>query len=88
MIPDAQSLWDQFQVSIIVFDAETGRRLEVQDYNYSVQFVVIRITAFPHRTDTARGVELGGPPSMVFESVVCKPVGLFAQPRSFIDELL
>jgi hypothetical protein len=71
---------------IIVFDAETGRSLKVQEYKDNLQVVVICNAASPCRTDAARGFKLGGPSSMRFDNVVYKPVGIFTQPRSVIGE--
>jgi DUF917 family protein/N-methylhydantoinase A/oxoprolinase/acetone carboxylase beta subunit len=71
---------------IIVLDAETGYGLSIADYKYGLKVVIIAMAASPRWTDTARGIELGGPASMGFEKVDYRPVGVYSRPRSVIEE--
>ncbi|KPI41674.1 uncharacterized protein AB675_9279 [Cyphellophora attinorum] len=70
---------------IAVLDAETAQGLGTPNYKYGLKVVVIAITASPRWTDTARGLELGGPASMGFPEIEYVPVGTFRVPKSVID---
>jgi DUF917 family protein len=70
---------------IVVLDAETAQGLGTPDYKYGLKVVVIAVTASPRWTDTARGLELGGPASMGFPEIEYAPVGKYCTPGSVID---
>ncbi|KAF9890511.1 hypothetical protein FE257_005916 [Aspergillus nanangensis] len=70
---------------IALLDAETGAGLGTPDYKYGLKVLIIAIAASPRWTDTARGMELGGPGSMGFDDVKYTPVGKYYKPRSVID---
>jgi DUF917 family protein/N-methylhydantoinase A/oxoprolinase/acetone carboxylase beta subunit len=71
---------------IAVLDAETGAGLGTPEYKYGLRVTVVAIAASPRWTDTARGLELGGPASMGFDDVAYVPVGRYTRPRSVIEE--
>ncbi|KAJ5662112.1 uncharacterized protein N7477_009728 [Penicillium maclennaniae] len=70
---------------IAVIDAETGAGLGTPEYKYGLKVVIIAIAASPRWTETARGMELGGPGSMGFEEVKYVPIGKYSKPRSIIE---
>lgn len=70
---------------IAVLDAETGQGLGTPEYKYGLKVVVIAITASPRWTDTARGLEVGGPASMGFPEIEYVPVGKYCMPKSVIE---
>lgn len=70
---------------IAVLDSETGSGLGTPEYKYGLRVTVIAITASPRWTETARGLELGGPASMGFPEVEYKPIGRYCNPRSVIE---
>ncbi|KAJ6127033.1 hypothetical protein N7523_002645 [Penicillium sp. IBT 18751x] len=70
---------------IAVIDAETGAGLGTPEYKYGLKVVIIAIAASPRWTETARGMELGGPGSMGFEDVKYVPIGKYSKPRSIIE---
>ncbi|KAJ9607395.1 hypothetical protein H2200_008468 [Cladophialophora chaetospira] len=71
---------------IAVLDSETGQGLGTPDYKYGLKVIVVAIAASPRWTDTARGLELGGPRSMGFDDVKYVPIGRYSTPRSVIEE--
>ncbi|KAI0315913.1 hypothetical protein OF83DRAFT_1084639 [Amylostereum chailletii] len=62
-----------------------GEALGTPEYRYGLFVVVIGITASPHWTSTERGLALGGPRAFDMD-VVYKPLGVFSQPRSVVEE--
>lgn len=70
---------------IAVIDAETGAGLGTPEYKYGLKVVIIAIAASPRWTETERGMELGGPGSMGFDSIQYVPIGKYSKPRSVIE---
>ncbi|KAL3477642.1 hypothetical protein BJX99DRAFT_123004 [Aspergillus californicus] len=70
---------------IAVLDAETGAGLGTPEYKYGLKVMIIAIAASPRWTDTPRGMALGGPGSMGFDSIEYVPIGKYSKPRSVIE---
>lgn len=70
---------------IAVLDSETGTGLGTPEYKYGLKVTVIAIAASPRWTDTARGLELGGPGSMGFDDTKYVPIGKYTKPASVIE---
>jgi len=71
---------------ISVLDAQNGSALGTPQYKYGLRVLVLGITAAPQWTDTERGLELGGPSAFDFPNIQYKPLGVYCQPRSVIEE--
>jgi N-methylhydantoinase A/oxoprolinase/acetone carboxylase beta subunit/DUF917 family protein len=71
---------------IAVIDSETGEAVGTPDYKYGLLVVVLAISPSNLWTDTARGLEVGGPGAFGLEDVVYKPIGHYTKPLSVIDE--
>lgn len=70
---------------IAVLDSETGSGLGTPEYKYGLKVTIIAIAASPRWTDTKRGLALGGPSSMGFDSIEYVPIGKYSVPRSVIS---
>lgn len=72
---------------IALIDTETGRAVGVPEYRYGCHVVVLGITCSPRWTETARGIEVGGPKGYGYD-LEYTPLGEYVKPRSVIDEFL
>jgi DUF917 family protein len=70
---------------IAVLDSGSGRALGVPEYKYGLRVTVICITCSPRWTDTAKGLEIGGPGAFGFD-VKYKPIGVYVEPKSVVLE--
>ncbi|TFY80173.1 hypothetical protein EWM64_g3845 [Hericium alpestre] len=70
---------------ICVLDAQNGEALGTPEYRYGLYVTVIGITASPRWTTTTKGLELGGPRAFDLD-IEYKPLGVYAKPRSVIEE--
>ena len=72
---------------IAVLDAASGENLGVPEFRYGLKVVVVAMTASTLWSHTKRGLELGGPAAFGYGDVVThKPLGIYTEPRSVIDE--
>jgi len=71
---------------VCVIDAQNGEALGTQEYRYSLQVLVVAMTASEKWTSTERGLEIGGPKGFGFTNIEYKALGKFSKPRSVIDE--
>jgi len=71
---------------IAVLDAQNGAALGTPQYKYGLRVLVLGITAAPQWTETERGIALGGPSGFGFTHIPYKPLGMYTQPRSVIEE--
>ncbi|TFY61253.1 hypothetical protein EVG20_g7127 [Dentipellis fragilis] len=70
---------------ICVIDAQNGEALGTPEYRYGLFVLVIGITGSPRWTSTPAGIALGGPRAFDMD-IDYKPLGVFAKPRSVIEE--
>lgn len=73
---------------ISVLDTASGRALGVPGFRYGLRVTVLGICAAPQWTDTARGLDIGGPGAFGFDQVEYKPIGVYKRPRSVLEEFL
>jgi DUF917 family protein len=71
---------------IAVLDTQSGKALGVPEYRYGVMVTVLGITCSPRWSDTAKGLEIGGPAAMGYPEVVYKPLGTYVEPKSVVLE--
>ncbi|KAI9164049.1 putative D-/L-hydantoinase subunit A [Paramyrothecium foliicola] len=71
---------------IAVLDNGSGRALGVPEFKYGYRVTVIGITCSPRWTDTALGLEIGGPKAFGYDDISYEPLGTYVEPRSVIDE--
>ncbi|KAB5551244.1 hypothetical protein GE09DRAFT_167168 [Coniochaeta sp. 2T2.1] len=71
---------------IAVIDAQNGEAIGTPEYRYGLLVIVLGIAASDKWTETARGIEIGGPKSFGFDHLEYEPLGKFVKPRSVIDE--
>ncbi|KAJ6560376.1 hypothetical protein B0H19DRAFT_1260986 [Mycena capillaripes] len=70
---------------ICVCDASNGEAIGTPEYRYGLLVIVIGIQASEKWTSTTRGIQIGGPRAFGMD-VDYRPLGIFARPRSVIDE--
>ena len=70
---------------ICVLDATSGESLGVPEFRYGLRVVVIGITCSPLWTSTPEALKLGGPAAFGYD-VPYKPLGVYVEPRSIIEE--
>ncbi|TID16830.1 hypothetical protein E6O75_ATG09596 [Venturia nashicola] len=71
---------------IIILDASSGRALGVPEFKYGYKVVVLGITCSPRWTETQMGLDIGGPGAFGYDDVKYKPLGVYKEPRSVIEE--
>ncbi|KAK2813404.1 hypothetical protein FQN50_000720 [Emmonsiellopsis sp. PD_5] len=71
---------------IAVLDTQSGRALGVPEFRYGVLVTVLGIACSPRWTDTARGLEIGGPVAFGYRDVEYRALGRYVQPRSVVLE--
>ena len=71
---------------ISVIDTQSGRALGVPEFRYGVMVTVLGITCSPRWTDTAKGMEIGGPGAFGYRDIEYKPLGKYVEPRSVVRE--
>lgn len=70
---------------IALIDRESGKAVGVPEYRYGCHVAVLGIACSPRWTETARGIEIGGPKGYGYD-LEYKPLGEHVEPRSVIDE--
>lgn len=70
---------------ISVLDTQSGLALGVPEYRYGLMVTVLAIACSPRWTDTARGLEYGGPKAFGYD-IEYRPVGSYVEPKSVIAE--
>jgi DUF917 family protein/N-methylhydantoinase A/oxoprolinase/acetone carboxylase beta subunit len=70
---------------IVILDNGSGRALGVPEFKYGYHVTVVGITCSPRWTETAFGIEVGGPKAFGY-NVPYKALGKYAEPRSVIEE--
>lgn len=70
---------------IAILDNGSGRALGVPEFKYGYRVTVIGITCSPRWTETPAGIEIGGPKAFGYD-IEYKPLGVYAEPRSVIEE--
>ncbi|KAI9832005.1 MAG: hypothetical protein M1819_004549 [Sarea resinae] len=71
---------------ISVLDVQSGKALGVPEFRYGLKVIVLGITCSPRWSDTARGLEIGGPAAFGYDEIVYKPLGVFVEPKSVVLE--
>ncbi len=72
---------------IAVLDAGTGRALGVPEYRYGVQVVVLGIACSPRWIESPLGLKIGGPSAFGFD-IEYRPLGIYREPKSVLEEFL
>ena len=70
---------------IALIDRESGKAVGVPEYRYGCHVAVLGVACSPRWTETARGIEIGGPKGYGYD-LEYKPLGEHVEPRSVIDE--
>ncbi|EFX06405.1 hydantoinase/oxoprolinase [Grosmannia clavigera kw1407] len=70
---------------ISVIDSQSGRALGVPEFRYGVIVTVIGIVCSPRWTETAKGLEIGGPAAFGYD-IPYTALGTYVKPRSVIEE--
>lgn len=70
---------------IAVLDDGSGKALGVPEFKYGYRVTVLGITCSPRWTETAAGLEIGGPKAFGYD-IAYKALGTYVEPRSVIDE--
>lgn len=71
---------------ITVIDADSGEAIGTPDYKYGLVVFVLAISPSNHWTDTAKGLEVGGPQAFGLDEIKYNPIGTYVKPVSVIDE--
>ncbi|KAL1845483.1 hypothetical protein VTK73DRAFT_551 [Phialemonium thermophilum] len=71
---------------ISVIDTQSGRALGVPEFRYGVMVTVLGITCSPRWTDTAKGLEIGGPGAFGYHDIPYTPLGKYVEPKSVVKE--
>jgi DUF917 family protein len=71
---------------IAILDNASGRALGVPEFKYGYRVTVIGITCSPRWTETAFGLEIGGPAAFGYEDIHYTALGTYVQPKSVIAE--
>ena len=72
---------------IAVLDSQSGRAVGVPEYRYGLRVTVIGMTGSPRWTDTEKGLAIGGPRAFGYD-VEYRPLGVYVEPRSVLEEFL
>lgn len=70
---------------IAILDNGSGRALGVPEFKYGYRVTVIGITCSPRWTETTAGIDIGGPKAFGYD-IGYKPLGVYAEPKSVIEE--
>lgn len=70
---------------IALLDRDTGKPVGVPEYRYGCHVVVLGMACSPRWTDSARGIEIGGPHGYGYD-LPYKPLGAFQDPHSVIEQ--
>lgn len=73
---------------IAILDNGSGRALGVPEFKYGYRVTVIGITCSPRWTETRAGIEIGGPKAFGYDDIEYKPLGVYVEPRSVIEEYM
>jgi DUF917 family protein len=71
---------------IAIVDTQTGHALGVPEFRYGAVVLVLGIVASPRWTDTARGLQIGGPGSFGLDDLEHRSLGAYVKPRSVIEQ--
>ena len=71
---------------ICILDATSGRSLGVPEFRYGLRVTVVGITCSPRWTDVPLALEIGGPGAFGYEDVEYRPLGIYVEPRSVVEE--
>lgn len=72
---------------ICILDARTGLSLGVPEFRYGLIVTVLGMACSPRWTDTARGLEYGGPKAFGYD-IPYEPLGTYVEPRSVVLEYM
>ncbi len=70
---------------ICILDTQTGLSLGVPEFRYGLIVTVLGLACSPRWTDTARGLEYGGPQAFGYD-MPYEPLGTYVEPKSVVLE--
>lgn len=70
---------------ISVLDTQSGLALGVPEFRYGLMVTVLGIACSPRWTETAKGLEYGGPIAFGYD-IEYEPLGVYVEPKSVIQQ--
>ncbi|KAF7560975.1 hypothetical protein G7046_g3183 [Stylonectria norvegica] len=71
---------------ITVLNAANGKALGIGEYRYGVVVTVLGMACSPVWNGNEKGLEAGGPAAFGYDEVEYRPLGVYKEPRSVIEE--